>query len=280
MRRVALAGGADLEGFRRAARGLLAEGMTPEYVQWIDGDGGADLFGGGAPVEAAPMRLPRAVADLVRLVVCHRDPERFALLYRLLWRVTHGERALLEVASDPLVHRLARMAAAIRRDRHKMHAYVRFRKIGVAPDGVEHFAAWFEPDHHIVALAAPFFKTRFPAFHWSIVTPLGAVHWDREVLRFGPAGRREDVPEGDAWEAGWGDYYASSFNPARVNPKMMMSEMPRKYWRNLPEAALIPDLLRNASARTRAMIEAETSQPAKRSPDKALSRLYRARQRP
>ncbi len=280
MRRVALAGGADLDGFRRAARGLLAEGVPPEQVQWIDGDAGADLFGGGAPVDATPLRLPRAAVDLIRLVVCHRDPVRFALLYQLIWRLGRGERALLERASDPLVHRLARMERAIRRDRHKMHAFVRFRKMGIDPDGVERYAAWFEPDHHIVELASPFFKARFPAFRWSILTPLGSAHWDREVLRFGPPGNRDDVPGGDAWEAGWGDYYASSFNPARVNPRMMMSEMPRKYWKNLPEAALIPGLLRGADARTRAMIEAEAGTPAKRAPAKALERLYRERQRP
>ncbi len=280
MRRVALAGGADLDGFRKAARGLLAEDVSPEGVHWVDGAAGADLFGGGETCIAPPLKLPRAVADLVRLVVCHSDPERFALLYALLWRVTHGERALLEMASDPLVHRLARMGSAIRRDRHKMHAYVRFRKVGIETDGIERFAAWFEPDHHIVELAAPFFKGRFPAFHWSILTPRGSAHWDRARLSFGPPGRREMVPEGDDWEGGWCDYYASSFNPARVNPKMMMSEMPKKYWRNLPEAEIIPGLLRDADRRMRAMIEAEAATPAKRMPEKALSRLYRERKSP
>ena len=42
------------------------------------------------------LRLPRAAASLVRLVICHRDPERYALLYELIWRLAHGERDLLQ----------------------------------------------------------------------------------------------------------------------------------------------------------------------------------------
>jgi hypothetical protein len=40
------------------------------------------------------------------------------------------------------------MAKAVRRDLHKMHAFVRFRR--VETPGGERFVAWFEPDHHIV----------------------------------------------------------------------------------------------------------------------------------
>jgi hypothetical protein len=64
------------------------------------------------PGEGSPLLLPRAVHDLIATVVCHRDPERYALLYRLIWRTLPGERALIDIPSDPLVHRLARMRRA------------------------------------------------------------------------------------------------------------------------------------------------------------------------
>jgi hypothetical protein len=50
----------------------------------------------------------------------------------------------------------------------------------------------------------------------------------------------------DAQEEMWRTYYASIFNPARLNPAMMKQEMPKRYWRNLPEAALIPELIEKA----------------------------------
>ena len=156
------------------------------------------------------MLLPRAVGDLIRLVVCHRDPERYALLYQLVWRVLNGERDLLEVTSDLLVHRLDRMARSVRRDLHKMHAFLRFRRL----DGSERFVAWFEPDHFILEAAAPFFVDRF-RLDWAILTPVGSAWWNREMLAFGPPARRDEAPGGDAFEAGWRSYYESVFNPAR-----------------------------------------------------------------
>ncbi len=161
-----LAPGADLPGFRTAARRLIAAGIAPDAVVWQTER--LSLFGAeAAPADAPPLALPRAVTDLIPMVVPHRDPERYGLLYALLWRVTRGERALMEVASDPLVHRLHRMRKAIGRDLHKMHAFLRFRRV---PGADERYVAWFEPDNHILEAAAPFFVDRFRNLRWSILT--------------------------------------------------------------------------------------------------------------
>jgi uracil-DNA glycosylase family protein len=63
------------------------------------------------------------------------------------------------------------------------------------------------------------------------------------------------VPDDDRLEAYWRAYFASIFNPARLKIAAMTSEMPKKYWRNLPEAAAIPELVRHARERTEAMVE-------------------------
>jgi probable DNA metabolism protein len=180
--RVSLRPGADLAGFRDAARRLIAAGTPPEQVSWSNAPG---LFDKTAPAgEAPPLNLPRAAVDLARLVICHSDPERHALLYRLLWRLTHGEPRLLGDPADPLVHRLGLLAKSVRRDIHKMHAFVRFRRL--KEDGRERFIAWFEPDHHILDAAAPFFVDRFRALDWTILTPAGSLRWDGGQLIPGP----------------------------------------------------------------------------------------------
>ena len=269
-RRVALREGADPDGFRRAVRYLVAEQVPPQDVAWSTDDKPA-LFGEASIAEAPPFALPRAVADLVALVVCHRDPERYALLYALIWRVLHGERDMPVLASDPLVHRLSMMAKAIRRDIHKMHAFVRFRSVP-AGDG-EHFVAWFEPDHFILERAAPFFVDRFRSMRWSILTPVGSLHWDGAALAAGPSADRRDAAGKDVIEESWRGYYESAFNPARVNPVMMRAEMPKRYWRNLPEASLIPDLVRSAASRVDAMTERMAMPSAKRNPEKAVAAM-------
>ncbi|MCG5240590.1 UdgX family uracil-DNA binding protein [Azospirillum doebereinerae] len=276
---VTLGEGADLDGFRRAVRRLIAADAAPEAVLW---NGGAlSLFGDATEPalgsDPPPVSLPRAVGALIETVVCHRDPERYALLYRLVWRVLGGERALLDQHADPLVHRLARLDKAVRRDLHKMHAFVRFRELRDA-DGDARYVAWFEPDHFIVEAAAPFFVERFESMVWSILTPVGALHWDRRSLTVGPGAVRPNGLADDGFAEGWQRYYESTFNPARVNPTAMRAEMPRKYWANLPETAAIPALVRSAPARVRAMIEAEAAIPRHRAPDKAVAAM--ARQEP
>ena len=94
----------DLDGFRDATRRLVARQAPPASVLWGIED--TAIFGADLPEAASPLALPRLVSALVETAICHRDSERYALLYTLIWRVLHGERRLLEIASDPLVHRL------------------------------------------------------------------------------------------------------------------------------------------------------------------------------
>lgn len=245
-----------MDGWRDAARRLIADDVPPDRVVWQVGDTATDLFGGdaapastGAP---AVLRVSRAFIILAGDAILHRDPERFSILYHLLWRLRDLPR-LMEDQADPLVRRLEGLAKAVRRDIHKMRAFLRFRSL--ADDEGERFVAWFEPEHHIVRANAAFFVNRFAAMRWSILTPELSVHWDGTRLSEGPGAARDDAPEGDPTEEVWKTYYASIFNPARVKVKAMLKEMPRKYWKNMPETALVPHLLAGAQARESGMIE-------------------------
>ena len=257
---IALARPHDLEEFRDVARGLIAEDIPPRRVLWHEGkDPG--LFERGFLPSGEPLLVPGAFVRLAEDVICHQERERLPLLYELLWRLTHGERELLSIPADPLVYRLRRMQKAIGREVHKMHAFVRFRQVE-AEEG-ERFVAWFEPEHQILALAAPFFVGRFSAMRWSILTPFGSLHWDGEALHEGEPVRREDAPTEDGLEDWWRTYYRATFNPSRANPDLMRAEMPKRYWRNLPEARLIPDMLADAAERTGGMIATAPTEPRK-----------------
>jgi DNA polymerase len=264
VRRAAFDG--TLAGWRDAARALLAAGVPPQDVLW-SGDDAAPLLDGlddaqpsaSGDTHRQTQRVPRALLELVEAAACFRDPERWALFYRLVWRVTHGERHLLQVASDPDVHRLLRMEKAVRREIHKMHAFVRFRAVHAEGEAEPGYVAWFEPEHPVVERATPFFARRFATMRWSILTPERCAHWDGESLAFSPGLPRSAAPNADELEELWRTYYAHTFNPARLRPSAMRAEMPKRYWRNLPEAALIPELVHGAPARVRRMIEAADS---------------------
>ncbi|HEV7658887.1 MAG TPA: UdgX family uracil-DNA binding protein [Allosphingosinicella sp.] len=256
MRTLRLAAPDDFDGWREAARALALVGAAPEEIVWQVAGEAPDLFGAPAQAPPAPAGLfsvSRAFVALAKAVVCHRDPERFALLYAMLVKLRERADALDDKA-DPLVHRLEAMARAVRRDLHKMHAFLRFREIETR-DGPR-FVAWFEPDHHIVRAAVGFFVARFATMRWSILTPELSLHWDGETLSEGPGTAKADAPEGDPVEAVWKTYYASIFNPARVKIGAMLKEMPKKYWKNMPETALVAELVKGAQARESEMAAA------------------------
>jgi DNA polymerase len=248
--RVALAAPDDFEGWRDGARDLAEAAVPASSVVWqVEGEA-ADLFGSDAPQAIAPsFPVPRTFVELARDVVCHSEPERFALLYAMLLRLKIDRQAL-EDEADPLVRGLQDLAKAVRRDVHKMHAFVRFREI----DG--RFVAFFEPEHHIVRRAASFFVNRFTNMRWSILTPELSIHWDGERLNEGPGATRADAPSGDPVEETWRTYYASIFNPARLKVGAMLKEMPKKYWRNMPETSLVQPLIAGARQREIDMIDA------------------------
>lgn len=271
---VLLAHPADVSGWRSAARQLLAGHVRAEDVTWYvpdENDVNSALFelapAAAAPAEApgaASLRVPAAFIELAQHALLHSEPQRFALAYRLLTRLIDTP----ELRHDPLDEdrlRLRALAQAVRRDLHKMKAFVRFTE-RTSPHG-PHYVAWFEPDHYIEEEVAPFFARRFAGMQWSIFTPRRSLHWRGRELHIGPGARRGDVVgQGDAHEQLWLTYYESIFNPARLKLDAMCSEMPRKYWHNLPEARLIAPLAATATARAQAMVEQPATEPQRKLP--------------
>lgn len=252
----------EFEAWRAAARALLAQRVAPDEVLWADDAQEAALFVREEPAALAvpgaqAIKVPPAFLDLARSAAAHSDARRWAMLYRVLWRLTvGGERHLLSMPTDRDVRQLQDWCKAVRRDIHKMHAFVRFRLVGTdAATGREQFVAWFEPEHRIVRLASPFFEKRFAGMDWSILTPHECAHWDGTRLHFTAGVPRSSAPDEDAQDELWRTYYRNIFNPARVKISAMQSEMPKKYWKNLPEATLIADLIAGSSQRVQGMLE-------------------------
>ncbi len=243
----------DLDEWRDEARALLAANVAPTEVVWTPPGASGVLFAEPLPETLVVNRVPARFIELARDVVLHRESSH-ALLYRVLWRLTHGEPDLLDDAADRDLRTLVLRRQHVRRDIHKMHAFVRFRLVE------DHYIAWYAPDHHILARAALFFRDRFKAMKWAILTPEASVSWDG-ALHWGPGVPRHSQPHSDEYEDMWRTYYAAIFNPARTNPQLMRQHMPARFWPQLPEAQLIPGLLAQASARVEQMIPPPLREP-------------------
>jgi DNA polymerase len=316
---------ADFGAWRAAAREALHAGYLPDDIDFEDGTVPAPLSLAleldDAP-HGQPMEHPRVTKqflEIAQVAAVHRDPARWNLLYRVLHRLQR-EPELLKIETDDDVTGLLRLKAQVQRDLHKMHAFVRFRKVlepgtpgerpvvvdepvlvgagageqhhlvlqtptpfgtvereiegcdadlalGAGAEDCEHFVAWYQPDHRILKLAAPFFAERFSVMRWTILTPDESATWDPALkkLTFGAGVPRESAPTEDELEALWRSYYASIYNPARLNTDAMRNEMPVRYWKNLPEVATLPALITGSKARVNDMVakqkEAATAQP-------------------
>lgn len=195
----------DFEGWRKAARALALNDVKPSDVTWMVRGNEPELF------EPAPTDQPleplqgtfnvsAKFVELARFVILHRDPERFAILYRLLWRL-RSNHDLPSIATDPDVSPAAAMARAVHHDQHKMKAFVRFNEIG--REQKSHYVAWFEPEHHIVEATASFFASRFADMPWSILTPDVCAHWDGHAVSITPGVSKTDAPTKDRLEETW-----------------------------------------------------------------------------
>lgn len=250
------------QAWRAAARRAITNEIPPEGIEWVwDNQGGSLFPTAELPDQAGSLTVPRAFADLADTAIWHCDPERFARLYAMLWRLQKHPR-LLRDAADADVARLLTMTKNVKRCIHKLHAFVRFREIG-RTNSRRRFAAWFEPTHHSIEPGAPFFARRFGDMDWIIATPDVTACFDNGKLTFDGPAPRPDLPE-DGVEDLWCDYFRNIFNPARVKVQAMRSEMPVKYWKNMPETAQIPRLLSEAETRVRQMRDAAPTLPPPR----------------
>jgi uracil-DNA glycosylase len=256
------------EDWQRRARELLKANIPPPEAVWVEESGQQQLFGGDSDVSVSPaaasgsaspnFKVPKRFVELARNVAAFRDPKKWGLLYSVLWRIGHENHHLLKVETDDEVVQLLRMEDAVSRDVHHVHAFVRFKKVTDA-DG-ERYVAWYKPDHKSIRLAAAFFAKRFVGMRWSILTPDGSAHWDGKTLRFTPGVDAPPANE-DELEELWSRYYATTFNPARTNLRAMRSEMPQRFWNNMPELANLGQVLAKAPARVEEMIAVQKRTP-------------------
>ena len=187
--------------------------------------------------------------DMLESAACCRVPNRWAFLYLVLWRWQQGEKDVISAADEDGA-RLHGMVKAVRREEHDMHAYIRFRERREEA-GPPRFVAWFEPNHDVLPQVARHFASRMGRVTWMIATPEASVMWDGVTLHSTGALMRGPEDIDDAGEALWLTYYRSIFNPARLNAELMHGHIPSRFWKNLPEGAVVPEMVSQAAAGAR-----------------------------
>ncbi len=158
--------------WQQAARAALTSELEPDQIAWHPSDSQPtlDLFAESTRAVAGTMtsavktrqpviRVPGAFLTVARVVALHSNETKWSLLYRVLWRLTHGEAKLLEMPTDADVIALNHLAKEVNKDAYRMRQYIRFRETQL--EGRTWFVAWYEPEHDSVHLNEKFFTDRF-----------------------------------------------------------------------------------------------------------------------
>jgi len=221
----------DFDGWRMAARALVLHSVTTAEVNWTVRDHAQDPPSQAAlPFPEVPegrFSVPAKFIELARTIIRHHDITRFALLYRLLWRLRH-HHDLLDNVDDRDVAQAAAMASAVRRDEQRMLDTLRFHEIG--RERTSRYVAWFAPEHHIVEAVAPSFARRYADMPWSILTPDICAHFDGSLISFTEGVGEAGAPSEDRLEETWRLYAANLFPPARLHQK---AQPPKRSWQTI-----------------------------------------------
>ncbi|HUB13005.1 MAG TPA: UdgX family uracil-DNA binding protein [Acetobacteraceae bacterium] len=225
MRRIVLDHETDWLGWRNATRALVLANVPPEDVNWTvrahPHDGSHEL-----PDGSGSFNVPRALISVAALAFQAREPERFALLYRLVWRANSGEK-LLEKTDDAELRRAQGLAYAVRAEAHKMRTNIRF-----LPVEEDRYLGWYAPAHYVLEANAQLIAHRFPQITFSILTPDGSAHWQDGMLSFG-AGHAQ-VADDTALEQWWAAHHAKLLRESRAGSSVPEAEA-------LDEAPRAPD---------------------------------------
>lgn len=213
MRHIALRSETDFAGWRDSARALATTGVPPEDVRWRVGTPSHTLHADASTV----FSVSRALVALAGLVFQAREPARFDLLYRLVWRAQAGALAL-DDAGDPDIARARALAFAVRAAAHRMRTELRYLPAGGRLIG------WYRPAHFVLEANAQLLARRFPALAVSILTPDGTAHWDQAGLRFGPGVEAEAIGDDTSLAAYWDAYGSEMLEQASPGTSLPEAE--------------------------------------------------------
>lgn len=132
----------------------------------------------------------------------------------------------------------------------KIEQWFTSRKWKTFPFQREVWAAYANAEFGLLhcTTGAGIFRDRFAGMTWSILTPDHCAHWDGRQLSFTASGTEIGGADERLHRESVAHLLRQYFQPCAHQDPRDGGQMPKKYWKNLPEAAAIPTLLQEASA--------------------------------
>jgi probable DNA metabolism protein len=184
-------------------------------------------------------------ARMVHIAFMSQLPGMEMLLWRYLRKIfTSDHTDFYQNMLDEDVYQVVQTARKVKKEVHRFHGFVRFQQTA---DNI--FFAPIDPDHDILPLLIPHFKSRYADQKWVIydtrrkygiyydVQNVSEVRIENPAADFKTGTLPQTVKDEneDHYLKLWQSYYNSINIQQRSNKKQMTRLMPRRYWKYLPE---------------------------------------------
>ncbi len=148
--------------------------------------------------------------------------------------------------ADPEILKVAKVVKMIRREKHRMDAFVRFR---VTKDQL--YFATVSPDFNVLPLNAKHFKNRYADQQWLIydLKRKFGIHYDLNEVNYVKLQISDTInshskasfyftEEEQEFQELWKNYFNSTNIKSRKNMKLHLQHVPKRYWKYLSEKSL------------------------------------------
>ncbi|MBD1391950.1 TIGR03915 family putative DNA repair protein [Mucilaginibacter sp. ZB1P21] len=154
----------------------------------------------------------------------------------------NSDKNIEEDYGNRFVVRVSEMVRMVRREKHRMEAFVRFQKLKD-----ETFYASVEPDFNVLPLLIRHFKSRYADQRWIIydLKRNYGLYYDLHdtqyiTLDFAESNKPSDLMTAFSEEEGiyqhlWKNYFNSVNIKSRKNTKLHIRHIPKRYWKHLTE---------------------------------------------
>jgi probable DNA metabolism protein len=160
-------------------------------------------------------------------------------IYQFFWDTIpgrNGRKTKVRLTSHIEIKKLSQK---VRREVHRMKGFIRFEQTGG-----DQYLGLIAPQYDVLPLVRRHFEARFSDQRWIIYDTLRnyGLCYDRSQtreLRLDTAElksiRNNETVSEELCQNLWQRYYAAVNIPQRDNPKLHLRQLPRRYWRYLPE---------------------------------------------
>lgn len=144
--------------------------------------------------------------------------------------------------SNRYVLRVSELVRMMRREKHRMEAFIRFQKL---KDGL--FYAAIDPDFNVLPMLIKHFKNRYADQKWMIydLRRKYGLYYDLNDVQFiemdfTDSAKTNQViaayaEDEDIYQSLWKNYFNSVNIKARKNTRLHLRHIPKRYWKHLTE---------------------------------------------